>query len=274
MTTMEQISTNDTTEISHFAITKAIIQEQNTLKPQNSHNIGLLLYYGTSTLFLVIGFMVNYKLFDNVRKETHGDSGKVLQWIVKTYALIQAICVPCVFLAWIIFLKIVRAYDGLLNPCIIMYTSHILIIAHLYLRLYLSLNSLILATGRYAFVVQHERVLRFGQIKLGKILVWSSFIIPLVTSLLALSVVSVEYNGWFGELKKYDRLCSVTHIDHLISNTTDERYRSPIFNLAHSILPSSAMYCMYVVLGVTSFILYSNVTEGIVYVRSAIFVIR
>ena len=254
-----------------FVAEEANINEANV---EERFSIYWRLFQFSIIVLLGIGVVVNYKLFDSNRNETHATSGKALQWIVKTWALIQAIGWPILVFIWILFFEIVRIYGSLLNPCIIINTTHILVFAFLFFRLYLSLNSLILAIGRYAFVVQDDRIMKFGKEKMGKILIWSSFIIPLATSILALSVATLEYKGWFAEFKIYDDLCSATDIDSQKSNTTDQNYRSPIFKLAHASLSSSTTYGMYVVLIVTSIILYSNITEGIVYVRSAIFLIR
>ena len=271
MTKMDPISTNDSPEMSYQF---QGFQELIAVKQWKSHMVCVILYNITMASFLLVGIMVNYKLFDSVRKETHGDSGKVLQWIIKTYALVMAIGIPCLFFGWIIVLEIVVTYGDLLNPCIVINLAHILVLSFIYLRAHVGLNSFILALGRYAYVVHHERILRFGQIRLGKILKISSFVIPLVTTIMASSVVPVQYKGWFSVLKKYDHLCSFTDNDKLKSNSTDEFYRSPIYNLAHSSLSSSVMYGMYVVLVVTTSVLYLNVTEGIIYIKSAIFVIR
>ena len=43
------------------------------------------------TIVTFIGLKVNYKLYNKVRKEKHTEAGKVLQLIMKAYALMQAI---------------------------------------------------------------------------------------------------------------------------------------------------------------------------------------
>ena len=224
--------------------------------------------------------LVNYKPYDSVTKEKHGDSSKAFQWIIRVCALARAIGYPALVIALNISVEIVGAYGDLLNPCIVINIVHVLVFCFAYLRAYVGLNSLILAFGRYAFVIHHGRIFKFGKRKFGKLLKGLSFIIPLFSTLLALSVATVPYDRWTGALtvlthrwfstiKASDRSCSFSDNDQFEPNI----YISPIYSLADSWLSSSAMNCMYVVFVVTSVILYSNITEGIVYIKSAIFVI-
>ena len=261
--------------MSFFEAEESEIQETNSIKTFQSSRLFLFfLYYCVFTVLFVIGVIVNYKLFNNVRKEKHGDSGKALQYIVKTYALAQTICCPTLFIAYAICIHVVELYGGFFNPCSIMYTIHILNFLSTYYRFYVGLNSLILAFGRYLFVIHDRPTLYFGQKKLGGILIRSSFIIPLFMNVLASSCIPMEYKGWLAIIGPYDRLCSLTDNDTLTSNTTDVVYKSPVYHLVRFILPISATYYIRAVFYVTAFILYSNVTEGIIYLRCAIFVNR
>ena len=272
---MKQILANESSEMNFFGVEETNTQETNSVKTfQPSRPFLFLLYYSVKTVLLVIGVIVNYKLFNNVRKEKHGDSGKALQYIVKTYAIYQAICWPTIFIAYAIFIHVVELYGELFNPCNIMYTIHVLGFISTNHRFYVGLNSLLLAFGRYLYVIHDRQIVYFGQKKLGGILIHSSFIIPLFMTILASACMPMEYKGWLAMIGKYDRLCSVTYNDSLTSTTTDIVYRSPIYHLVHFILPFSATYYIRAVFYVTSFILYSNVTEGIIYLRCAIFVHR
>ena len=249
-------------------------QDQNNLGLWKSQMGLMLAFYGSIALMILGTFLVNHKLFDTIRKETHNDAGKVLQWIMKTYALIQTICWPIIALFWVIFVEVAFAYDNLLNPCVVIYIVHIMVPCFIFVRAYVGLNSLVLAFGRYAFVVHHNSILKFGQIRLGKILKTLSFIIPLFTTILGSSVIPVKYKGWFSIFKKYDDLCLLMYNNQDQANITNDLYTSPIYNLAHSFLPPLAVYCIYLVFVTTSIIFYSNVTEGIIYIKSAMFVIR
>ena len=45
---------------------------------------------------IVLGVMINFKLFRHVQKEKTGERGRVFQRIMKNFALFQAICWPLV----------------------------------------------------------------------------------------------------------------------------------------------------------------------------------
>jgi hypothetical protein len=283
---MEQKLANESKTMSSLADIDTEIQGENTvssyLSSYSSQDLLILIYRCVVTLVLFLGFIVGYKLFDNVRKEKHGEPGKVLQWIMKTYALIQAIGFPCNLMALGLLLAIKENNVGSLHPCIIIYSGHILLFFYMLLHFYIGLNSLILAFGRYAFVVQNAKVLKFGLNRMGNILIYSSFIMPFFVSLLASAVISISFEQYNGEshmnfiagLEMYKRSCALTGMEIFKPNITNKFYSSPIYDLAHSSLPSSAMNSMYVVFVIAYIILYSNVTEGIIYLKSAIFVFR
>ena len=247
-----------------------------TIEQTNSNvdAVSLMVFRGTLALILIIGVMINHKLFNNVRKEIHKDKGKVLQRIMKNYAIIQAIGWPCISLGFIALMVVLHTYGGHLNPCIYVYGAHILIFSYLLLRFYIGLNTLIIAFGRYLFVVHDDQVLKFGLKKVAKILIYSSFIIPLLMSLLAVSVTTYEYNGWLAEIHVHEMACSLTDVDKLKTNETSLSYQSPIYTLVHSSLPSSVTYCLYILYVVFASILYLNVTEGFIYVKCFVFVFR
>ena len=83
-----------------FVAEEANINEANV---EERFSIYWCLFQFSIIVLLGIGVVVNYKLFDSVRNETHGTSGKALQWIVKTWALIQAIGWPILVFIWILF---------------------------------------------------------------------------------------------------------------------------------------------------------------------------
>ena len=229
------------------------------------------------TIVIFIGLKVNYTLYNKVRTEKHTEAGKVLQWIMKAYALMQAI--TCLG-SWVLQeLLSIAGWNRLtfLHPCNVLNTSHLLMFTFLFFQLYFGIISLSLAIGRYAFVVQSGPVSRFGVQKMGNILIWSSFLIPFFMALLMSAALSIEYNGLIAPLKFYELSCSFPGSTEFKVNTTItcyNCYRSPIYSMTHSYLPSSTINAMGRFNIFAYCILYSNVIEGIIYVISAIFVFR
>ena len=234
--------------------------------------IGLLI------LTLIVGIIINYKLLKSVSQEEHGESGKIFQRILETYALVQLICWPGLVLGFTTLVYIIQNYESFLDPCVIININHILLFAFLLVRLFIGLNSLMLAVGRYAFVVHHSRMLSFGIKRFGKLLVYSSFIVPVFMSLWASAIISLEYRSGDSWYARYANVCLSTYDDDLQSYNDlqpyNRVYRSPIYNLVNYYTPPVIRKALYVGFVIMSSILYLNITEGIIYVKSVIFVIR
>ena len=238
--------------------------------------IALNIFRASYSLVLVTGVLINYKLFRNLTKEKLGEKGKVLQRIMKNYAITQAFGWPTLGFPSMVLMAVLRTYGNLINPCIYVYGCNAIVFFYCFLRFHAALNSLIIAFGRYAFVIHDIKVLEFGVEKMGKILILSSFIIPLMMSIWFQSVVTLNYNGWLSEIGEYELSCySTTNIDKvMISDEKNEVYKFPLYKLTYSFVPSWAMHGLYLFYIVACTILFSNIAEGIIYIKSAIFIFR
>ena len=236
----------------------------------------LRIFQASYSLVLVTGVLINYKLFRSTAKETFGEKGKVLQRIMKNYAIVQAFGWPTLVFPSMVLMSVQRAYGNLVNPCIYVYGCNLVVFFYCFLRFYAALNSLIIAFGRYAFVVHDNKVLNFGADKMRKILILASVIIPLMMSIWFQCVATLSYNGYLSEIKEYELSCysSVNKDKVNISEERDEVYKFPLYKLTYSVLPPWAMNGLYVFYIVVCTILFSNITEGIIYIKSAIFVFR
>ena len=277
---MDQISSNG------FLTTHKNPDEIHDNQQQNTTNRDPSIFNSATSLevvvlavvFLVlsiVGVSINYKLFDNIRKETHQEQGKVIQRIMKTYAIVQAVGWPCVIWTHLVLMMDHASY-GFLHPCIYVYTNHVLIYFASLLRCYVGFNSLIVAIGRYSFIVYGEQVSTFGFEKMRKILICSSFIVPFVLSLLIQGTTTREYNilpnGRL--LQSYEHSCYFPNLPNLNATLSHESYKSPIYFFTHSFAPSSVIYGMKVFCLASLSIILSNIIEGILYLHSYIFVIR
>ena len=227
---------------------------------------------------LVFGVIINRKLYKNVAKETTGERGKVFQRIIKSYSIIQSIGWPLIW-AWMVGFGILsKNYGHEVSACVYVYSLNLAIFFYSWLRTYIGLTSLILAFGRYVFVVHDKLVLDMGVEFVAKILNTTSLIIPLLMAILSNSVITLEYNGWLSQIREYEASCNQMDEAFRVSNmddgTINNVFKSPLYSIAHSFLPSwftDYLYLLHLVLNV---ILYSNIIEGVVYAKCAIFVFR
>ena len=247
---------------------------------ERSEGIWMLPYRITFVFLLSVGIAVNYKLFHRVRNETTGERGKAFQQIVKSYAMIQVIGWPCIWMwfavwQWIILMK----FDSLFPPCIYVYAYHTGIFAYILQRCYVAFHSLILALGRYIFVVHDNLVLDWGIKRVSRALVISSFFVPLFMAILTDSVLQLQYNGWLGEIRVYEARCSISSGEHIMKENMvakghQEYFSSPFYSFVHEQLPSWATKALFIFAIVIATTLFSNISEGIIYIKCAIFVFR
>ena len=159
----------------------------------NISEFGLAIYRVVFSIVMIYGVIINKKLYTTIKKQITGERGKVFQKIMKSYALLQAVGWPLIWL-WMLVIGILPGH--LFPACVWVNCVQIGIFAYMFLRTYVGFNSLVQAAGRYLFVVHDAHVLEWGVDTVGKVLVRSSFIIPFIMAVLANSVVTLEFNGW------------------------------------------------------------------------------
>ena len=232
-------------------------------------------------LVIVFGVIINKKLFKIVRNDTPGERGRVFQQILASYAVIQSIGWPFI-IVWMIGIGILlQIYGQLIPACFYVYCVHIGVFSYILLRTYVGFNSLILAAGRYIFVVHDRHVVKWGIEVVARMLIRSSFIIPMVMALLSDSVITLEYNGWLSQIQQYETSChsqdshQQEYRRSIVGNVTaKDLFKSPLYDVLHSMLPAwftSGLYGLHLVLTI---VLYSNVIEGIIYAKCVLFVYR
>ena len=244
----------------------------------NVSSFGLLVYRIVFSLVMVYGVTVNKKLYITIKNQILGERGKVFQQIMKSYAVIQAFGWP--FITFWMFGTgvLLQNFGKLFSPCVYVSFVHVGIFAYMFLRAYVGFNSLVLAVGRYVFVVHDKHVMKWGVETVANVLIRSSFIIPFFMAVLANSVVTFEYNGWMSQIQEYASSCYSKDIvngrSDIGNGTANKLFKSPLYNLLHSNFPTwltSGLNLLFIVLAVT---LFSNVCEGIIYAKCAIFVYR
>ena len=231
------------------------------------------------SLVMIWGIIVNKNLYNTIKKQITGERGKVFQQIMKSYAVIQSIGWPFITF-WMIGIGIlIQNYGHLFPACVYVNCVHIGVFVYMFVRTYVGFNSLVLAVGRFVFVVHDEQVMKWGVETVAKMLIRSSFIIPFLMAVLSNSVTTLEFNGWLSPIQDYQSSCYHSTDEHsgysdVTNGTTNKLFKSPLYQMLHSNFPTwftSGMYVLNVVLAV---ILLSNLCEGIIYTRCALFVFR
>ena len=239
----------------------------------------ILIYRIVFSLLMICGMIVNKNLYNTIKKEITGERGKVFQQIMKSYAVIQSIGWPFITF-WMIGVGIlIENYGQLFPACVYANCVHIGVFVYMFMRTYVGFNSLVLAAGRFVFVVHDEQVMKWGVEIVAKMLIRSSFIIPFLMAVLSNSVATLEYNGWLSLIQDYQSSCYYSADDHsghlnVTNVTANNLFKSPLFNIVHSNFPTWLTSGMYVLNIVLAMILLSNLCEGVIYARCALFVFR
>ena len=245
----------------------------------NVSSFGILVYRIVFSLVMIYGITVNKKLYITIKNQILGERGKVFQQIMKSYAVIQAFGWPFITF-WMFGTGILLQNFGELFPaCVYVNLVHIGIFAYMFLRGYVGFNSLVQAAGRYVFVVHDKHVMKWGVETVAKVLIRSSFIIPFLMAVLSNSVATLEYNGWLSQIQDYQSSCYYSTDQHSghsddSNGTTNNLFKSPLYEIVHSNFPPWLTSGMYVLNMGLAVILLSNLCEGIIYARCALFVFR
>ena len=251
--------------------------EMNDEKP--STQLWLLPYRIAFALVIAVGVTINYKLYCNVMKETPGEKGKVFQQIMKNYTRMQVFGFGFVWIWMTALLSIVSLnYNIMISPCMVVNAFHIGMFSYIIVRSYVGFNSFILAVGRYVFVVHDDKVFSWGVKKVSRVLIISSILVPFLMALLTNSVVTLQYTGWLSHARDYVEKCeNLTYgaLNHDIPKTQSiDYFRSPFYDFVQLNFPSWMSDGLYILFLVSVTALYSNITEGLIYIKCALFVFR
>ena len=246
---------------------------------KTSTQLWLLPYRITFALVIAVGVAINYKLYCNVMKENPGERGRVFQQIMKNYTRIQVFGWTFIWIWMTTVLSIMSLnYSFMISPCMVINGFHLGMFSYFVVRFHVGFNSLILAVGRYVFVVHDDKVLNWGVEKVSRVLIISSILIPFLMALLTNSVVTLQYTGWLAPVHDYEEKCvNLTNgvLSHdMIKTQGIDYYRSPFYDFVHLYFPSWVSDGLYLLFLISITALFSNITEGLIYIKCALFVFR
>ena len=127
--------------------------------------------------------VVNKTLYQKVKSEDHLEKGKIVQSIIKTYAIVQCVCFPSFMLCFGIYFACDQNLILLELPTKSYIISSLRFIFSL-LRDYIGFHTLIIAITRYTFIVFDSRAEIIGIQKMRKLFISTSFIFPLISAVI------------------------------------------------------------------------------------------
>ena len=232
--------------------------------------VEISLYFVAACSLMVLGVIVNKRLYQNVKNEEHLEKGKVIQRILKTFAWVQCYGWPsiiCLAFALKLNAEVLDLIPTLvLHPCI-----KVLRAMYTMINNYVGFNSLIIAITRYFFIVHEVVAERIGIKRLRSIFVAFSIGIPMMTSMINESINPVE-EAWssifvpnYNPSQKRNGENNATIIITSIS---------PLLHIPDRYVPSFAKFGMQIFWFIMLVSTYSNILEGVMYLRIYIYYFR
>ena len=229
----------------------------------------LLILFGL--LWTIAGMTVCKKLYSKVRNEDHQERGKVIQRIMKTYAMAQLVSWPLVMVAaWLLHVN--KSIFRFVQPFVVRYLIFTLRFFYSTFRGYIGFNSLIIAICRYTFVLYDRQVYNIGFKRIAYLYLISSAAIPIFFSFLSEATHTLE-DTWICMFMPQDNRTQEGHEEHknetrgilCDQNTIEDVTESPIYYLFKDHLPNSVTYGMWICVKIFLVINNSNIIEGIMY---------
>ena len=234
----------------------------------------MIFYFCYCCIIMTVGVILNKKLYRYVKEEQHKEKGKIVQRILKTFALVQCIGWPSILICGFLlkFNAEVVNFIPLLFTC-----TSIKLLRAMYttINAYIGFNSLIIALSRYIFTVHNSAAERIGIRKLRSILISSSIAFPLIYSILNESIIPVEEVWSSIFIPNYVYSDELKDAQFSVSNSSSI---SPITRPLLAIPESYDIFYAKSGLQVLWFIMlvltYSNVMEGFLYLHIYIYYFR
>ena len=232
-----------------------------------SDYLAIYVRYLCSVIGIPLIILVNKKLYSNIRNEEHLEKGKVIQYIIKTYALVQCISWPCL-LAFhgTLFLSI--SVFGLFHNYSAYYLISTFRFCMTFVRDYVQFHSLIIALCRYVFIVFDTKAEVFGIKNLRALFISSSVAIPFLSALTYEMTIPIEeaylhlfYNQTHPTIATEKNTYS-NEVPSLIL------YQSPVFSFVQKYFPTVLFDAIHLFDIIMFLIMYSNILEGIIYAHT------
>ena len=234
------------------------------------------------TIFLILwsimGVVIGKNFYTKVKKEEHQERGKVIQTIMKTYALVQCICWPsfgCI--AFLLYLN--KTIMTIIDPALIRVAIIFFRFTYTSFRVYIGLNSLIIALCRYSFVVLEMQVLRIGIKRMRKAFLISSVFMPIFIAILNEASIPIEIVWLCLFVPRSNQTILMPDENELggilcTKSNVEQLSESPIYTLIHGHLPQYVDNGMEMCAKVLIWLIFLNVLEGFMYIHTFMYMRR
>ena len=223
------------------------------------------------TILIPVGIIINIKLYRNIKHEEHMEKGKVIQRIMKTFALIQCITWPTLMI-WDVLLYL----NATIQVIPASWMSIIVFITRLISTLnsdYVSFNSLIIAACRYSFIVFETHAEKLGIKRLRTLFIASSIVVPTFRTVLDLSSNPTDSRFLSEFVYSDDETIQNSSCNTTYTNTYPPSMITD-YLLVNDYLPSMLVSAINFTNLTLLILIYSNIIEGFIYFHTFFYSIR
>ena len=225
-------------------------------------------------LILPLTIVVNKKLYINIKNEEHLEKGKVIQYIVKTYSLVQCIAWP-VLVFYFAMLRIVNEIVQIHESFMLQFLVSTFRYLYTIIRDYLQFHSLIVAISRYTFTVYESKAEKIGIKRLRAFFIGSSIFVPFLTSILFELSRPMEklWFQWLCEEKCFSNE-SLKNLTKTYQDHDEFQFQSFVFATFNNNFPTAVIDVITYMDELLFSLIYSNVIEGCIYTHIFVFFAR
>ena len=224
--------------------------------------VDIVIYFIFLVIVMPISICINKKLYTNIKNEEHRDKGKVVQTIMKQFALVQCISWPLITSTFGLYYLCNNVLSVIPETYARYLISTIRFVYNLN-RDFISFNSLIIATIRFTFIAVGRKAEAFGIARLRILFVSCSIVVPIANNFLYETTQPFE-QAWVTVFQgKSDY--SIQKMNNMTDSNASHPFDPYIFHLANKYLPPQLIYALKITEDIMMVILYSNVLEGLMY---------
>jgi len=223
-----------------------------------------------------LGIAIGIKLYNNVKNEEHNIKVKVIQSIIKTYAMVQCIAWPLFLLLGLLIMVSNRTHFSKSHPALMNTVKSIWRFFFTLTCSYVGFNSLIIAICRYIFIVYVTHNESFTIKRLRNGFLASSIMVPIIVAILHEATVPKHESLMKGYAPDSDtssnNIASDLAFHGNMSNTTSGIVpQSFVFIFVDTYFPKLIKTAMKIVNSFMKFAIFSNIFEGLIYLHIYIY---
>ena len=230
----------------------------------------LIIFIVGFILILPLTVYVNKKLYDTIKNEEHLEKGRVIQHIIKRYSQLQFIGWPIIVFSFGL-IKLINLINPLSQTLTVKILVSTLRYVYTFFRDYLQFHSLVIAICRYTFIIWESTAEKIGIIRLRKLFIGASIVVPLLSSSFyeVTRPITKNYVSWFYGIDFSQEFSNTTN--KIEDSSLDQKFESIAYRVVNSYFSSFVIESLELIETTLFFVIYSNVIEGILYANIFIF---